>query len=516
MLRSISRNHGIHGRHGIETEKSPRKDVPQPSNFPEHCCHIRAESVCARVRAVLWLLGMNMSKYIDDLAAVPNLLKVREDRDVVLLSDCADGKNFTLLSDSVLGDKDKDITVLEVRKRVEPWLTALCQSEHLSLLIGTGLTSAACYAASGGPVRGMETKPFVSNGTKIAAFAAESAKRAGRGKSNFEDEIRVANELARGLSILGKTKESEKLAKEIRKKLSELVTSLLINEAVLKKDEKGTAWKLVGNFLMSFATRSGGKDRLGLFTTNYDRVLEETADRVGLRFVDRFVGALEPIFRSSRLNVDYHYNPPGIKAEPRYLEGVVRYTKLHGSLDWFQSDERVRKVGIPFGAKSAEPYLDVAEISNKHEYLIYPNSSKDRDTAEYPYVDLFRDFAASICQPNSTLFTYGYGFGDSHINRIIEDSLSIASTHLVIISYDQADGRVTSFYEKNRAKSQISLLIGKDLADLANLVNYYLPKPAIDVAMWRMAKVVESRAALEKSGGSRLKPTASELSGNDF
>lgn len=73
---------------------------------------------------------------------------------------------------------------------------------------------------------------------------------------------------------------------------------------------------------MSFAARSGGKDRLNLFTTNYDRVLEETADLIGLRLVDRFVGSLAPVFRSSRLDVDYHYNPPGIRGEPRYLEGL--------------------------------------------------------------------------------------------------------------------------------------------------------------------------------------------------
>ncbi len=41
-----------------------------------------------------------------------------------------------------------------------------------------------------------------------------------------------------------------------------------------------------------------------------------------------------PIFRSSRLNIDMHYNPPGIRGEPRYLEGVARFTKLHGSIDW--------------------------------------------------------------------------------------------------------------------------------------------------------------------------------------
>ena len=141
--------------------------------------------------------------------------------------------------------------------------------------------------------------------------------------------------------------------------------------------------------------------------------------------------------------------------------------------------------------------MENGDSSNKHELIIYPNSAKDRETAEYPYVDLFRDFAAAICRPNSTLVTYGYGFGDSHINRIIEDALTIASTHLVILSYDNADGRICSFYEKSRAKSQISLLVGKDVASLEALTGHYLPKSAIDTATDRMAKMLADRHGLD-------------------
>jgi hypothetical protein len=41
------------------------------------------------------------------------------------------------------------------------------------------------------------------------------------------------------------------------------------------------------------------------------------------------------------------------------------------------------------------------------------------ETAFYPYADLFRDFSASLCRPNSSLVTCGYGFGDDHVNRAI-------------------------------------------------------------------------------------------------
>ena len=37
---------------------------------------------------------------------------------------------------------------------------------------------------------------------------------------------------------------------------------------------------------------------------------------------------------------------------PRFMEGVVRLTKLHGSLDWFfdKDERRIHRKGIPFGA----------------------------------------------------------------------------------------------------------------------------------------------------------------------
>lgn len=431
------------------------------------------------------------------LKIAPNLIKVREDDDISMLSECVDNK-FTALEKCSLCDKDAELEVIDVRRRVEPWLTALFQSEHLSLLIGTGLTTAACSVIPGAKARGMDNIVFTHCAKVIKEAADLSAKEMGRGAANFEDSIRTANDLVRGLTILGQLRRARVLNDEIQAKMVGLVKAILENEEVLDGDNGQEAWNLLGNFLLSFAARTGGKERLNLFTTNYDRVLEKTADRVGVRFVDRFVGALEPVFRSSRLDVDYHYNPPGIRGEPRYLEGVVRFTKLHGSLDWFQCGDKIRRIGLPFGAKTIGPYLELENVSARQDLIIYPNSSKDRETAEYPYVDLFRDFAAAICRPNSTLVTYGYGFGDGHINRIIEDSLSITSTHLVIISYDLADGRIASFYERNRAKSQISLLVGKDVAGLKDLVLSYLPKPAIDTAMSRLAKNLEARTIVER------------------
>lgn len=125
--------------------------------------------------------------------------------------------------------------------------------------------------------------------------------------------------------------------------------------------------------------------------------------------------------------------------------------------------------------------------------MIYPNASKDRETAAYPYVELFRDFAAAVCRPNSTLIAFGYSFGDEHINRVIEDMLTIPSAHLVVISRDDPLGRIMRTYEKLGRPAQITLLIGDHLGDFKTLVDNYLPKPAIDRTTFRMAELLKAR-----------------------
>jgi hypothetical protein len=267
------------------------------------------------------------------------------------------------------------------------------------------------------------------------------------------------------------------------------------NLALAPDDKREQAFNYLVSFLMSFASRSGTRERLQLFTTNYDRYIEACADVAGLRLIDRFVGTLAPVFRASRLDVDLHYNPPGIRGEPRYLEGVARYTKLHGSVDWVDCDRVIRRIGIPFGATDIAPFLSVPglEGADALQLMIYPNAAKDRETASHPYVELFRDYAAAICRPNSTLVTYGYSFGDDHINRVIEDMLTIPSAHLVVIAYGDPLGRIMRTYERLGRHAQTTLLIGDHLGDLRTLVDHYLPKPAIDRTTFRMAELLKAR-----------------------
>jgi hypothetical protein len=394
--------------------------------------------------------------------------------------------------------------IKQARSEVEPWLSALFQSEHLSLLLGSGFTnSIASIVKSSTTGMGKVDAFNCKYEEMLNAYADKSANVNGRGEANIEDQIRVALALIEGLDII-QDPELPKWRSAIKKVLNEFIESLLkteqeINDSITNDSDEGQlSQNVLNSFLMSFASRTATRERLNIFTTNYDRLIEYTCDLVGLRVVDRFVGTLTPIFRSSRLDIDMHYNPPGIRGEPRYLEGVVKLTKLHGSLDWHYADKTLKRWPVPFGAPT-KYFYNVDDPINK--VMIYPNPAKDIETLQYPYAELFRDFSAVLCRPNSAIITYGYGFGDDHINRVLADMLTIPSTHLVIISYDTAGGRIPRFVEKVGREAQISLLIGNHFGDIVTLVKHYLPKSAIDRITIRKSELIAKRSPSQQPMG---------------
>lgn len=442
-------------------------------------------------------------------------------------------KNILYISDEQIDlekfKSENEFDYLKIRKKVEPWLTALFQSEHLSLLVGTGLSTALSIKVdnqnnplnpdssesnsdnqknnnqkNGNSENLMGRMNFSDSFKVIAEKADKEAKELGRGQANFEDDFRVALKLLEGYEIIKKLHKARSLEKKLENNLKNFIESILENERNFlegeKKENQSQKKRLLENFLLSFGSRTATRERLNIFTTNYDRFIEYGLDEAGLLTIDRFIGKLNPTMHFHRIELDYHYNPPGIRGEPRYVEGVVKFTKLHGSLDWKFENNKVIKIPLPFGAdKDFEKYLR----NMLNSVVIFPNSSKAYETSFFPYSELFRDFSSAICRPNSVLVTYGYGFGDSHINRIILDMLTIPSTHLVIISYDNANGRIENFI-KDCNLAQLTLLIGKELGDFEKLVSYYLPKPAIDRISEREQRIREKRGEREETHEQKL------------
>lgn len=397
-----------------------------------------------------------------------------------------------------------------LKKIIEPWLSAALQTDHLSMLVGAGLTTAVCQIA-GVSSSSMGTAEFGKLSEKINAYADKSAQNMGRGKANIEDQIRTAFSLLQGFEINGNRKHAT-LSNCINKVLQEFANSILSSETNLKialdsnSMEAKRAITVLQSFLLTFASRTATRERTHIFTTNYDRIIEYGCDLAGIKILDRFWGKIVPRFEENPSTIDFYYHTPDAKNEFRYAEGVVRYSKIHGSLDWYEDKGVVYKDSLRFGAEK----MDLPSGATYRDHLmIYPNSMKSVETAFYPYAELFRDFSSAICRPNSTLFTYGYGFGDTHINKIIKEMLSVPSTHLVIIAYS-ADERLNAFLQQVNM-AQVTLLIGSEFDSLENLVNYYLPKAAIDTLTSTASKLIDSRKSFEEA---EISPK--EQKGGDF
>jgi hypothetical protein len=409
------------------------------------------------------------------------------------------GSNSEWWDDLPVVEDDLNDLIKTARRHIEPWLTAIFQAEHLNLLVGSGFSTAlATLAGADGAGMGYEDLGTKYDG-KIKAHAKKSAESMGRGKPNIEDQIRSTLVLVEALSLVGSDEKSATIKSALDVRLKGFLNAVLkMEEGIINAQDEH--WKdtvsILQSFLLSFASRSSSRERLHVFTTNYDRLIEYGCDLAGLRTIDRFVGALEPVFRSSRLDVDYHYNPPGIRGEPRFMEGVIKLSKLHGSLDW-RLDLRTRRVvrfGIGFGAGADNPAVPDNPVDT---VMIYPNASKDVETSVYPYAELFRDLAAALCRPNAALVVYGYGFGDDHINRILADMLALPSTHLVIFAYS-VDDRLNRFLTQAARPAQISMLVGPHFSDLRQIVEHYLPKPAIDQVSARVAELLKNRAPIKQ------------------
>jgi hypothetical protein len=67
--------------------------------------------------------------------------------------------------------------------------------------------------------------------------------------------------------------------------------SILVSEngiATANFEKRENAFNILVTFLMSFASRTGVRDRLNIFTTNYDRLIEAGSELAGIHLLDRF------------------------------------------------------------------------------------------------------------------------------------------------------------------------------------------------------------------------------------
>ena len=181
-----------------------------------------------------------------------------------------------------------------------------------------------------------------------------------------------------------------------------------------------------------------------IFSTNYDMFLEHAASSLPAIILN------DGFDRSSSLNTEFTFAPERYfdrtyRSGPAYSLQIeiptINLVKLHGSLSWRRKADTIAFEAKPIPPLSAAQKANAAEVGaflEKH-FLILPNLKKFHSTLiERVYYDLLRLFSKAMDQQNVLLISFGFSFADEHLLDITRRSLRNPTSHLVIISYDQA------------------------------------------------------------------------------
>ena len=199
-------------------------------------------------------------------------------------------------------------------------------------------------------------------------------------------------------------------------------------------------------FLSKLVARDSNLGRAHLFTLNYDTLFEQALELLGIQYFDGFTGRAEARFDPSVYGLDVYY--PGEVAEGRVrrFDKFLHLYKLHGSIHWFEQDGEMRARHpnlAPFrtynGLKPEKKAAVLVDLTrNTPSVGILPTANKFAQTLTMPYAHLFRSFQIRLGIPQTFLLVLGYGFGDDHISRIIENALMNPSLVMLVVEPNPA------------------------------------------------------------------------------
>ncbi len=149
-----------------------------------------------------------------------------------------------------------------------------------------------------------------------------------------------------------------------------------------------------------------------IFTTNYDLLLEQAMEKVGLPFFDGFVGSVSPFFA-----------PESVEAEEDMLHRSVypptswtRLWKIHGSINWkicANGEDDLTRIIRLSGVKSKQG----------EELVIFPSHEKYVESRKLPYIAFQDRLRRFLNSGEALIIIAGYSFSDQHINQIIFQGL---------------------------------------------------------------------------------------------
>lgn len=187
-------------------------------------------------------------------------------------------------------------------------------------------------------------------------------------------------------------------------------------------------------FYRKLSQRSRSLPRPTIATTNYDLFNEIAMDRIGMPYINGFLGSVEKRFNPASFRYTIAQRLDLTSQRWTSLDNLAYLLKLHGSLNWHEASSGIFPV-------EERP---LSESGDGKATLIYPTPAKQNASFAAPYSDIFREFQTRVVQEQSVLVVLGYGFGDEHVNNIIYQALTIPTFRLVIFAAPELMEKVSN------------------------------------------------------------------------
>ncbi len=244
--------------------------------------------------------------------------------------------------------------------------------------------------------------------------------------------------------------------------------------------------------------------RANIFTTNYDLAFEYAFDKLGVNFISGFSGFQKRTFKPETFEYDLFFPGSTTQGKVQRIEKVLRYYKIHGSLTWLKETPSENNVyGI-----SEVPIEVIRGMKDFENIMIYPTTAKKSFALDFPYSELFRQFASTISQSQSVLITYGYSFSDEHINDIIYQALTIPSFTLIIIDFNGSKTSDEIKKLRDLKDPRVIILEGEQLGSFSFFVEQLLPDL---IEMNTYEKIADTLRKLFDDGSTKTPPTTPVL-----
>lgn len=186
--------------------------------------------------------------------------------------------------------------------------------------------------------------------------------------------------------------------------------------------------------------------RAHIFTTNYDTLIEQALDDLGIQYADGFVGTVGRRFDSSVYGLDVYYPGEVKEGRVRRFDKFIHLYKPHGSIHWRRRQNDGRIIQVRDRQLQCWEDLERAEKCNRLAWVesrfagdedpigILPTENKFVQTLGMPYSHLFRAFAHRLAEPQTLLIVCGYSFGDDHINAVIDEAMTNPTLVLLVVT----------------------------------------------------------------------------------